>query len=535
MTLWDAEDPFFARERQAMMSCEKSAPILYYHGSKTELIERLSPDVLKRALIGSDETAKRSEILGKIPEEWRITQAVFNHELDHLRRQFGTSAGLLQWAGASCLTAYAGYLLETLLRLGLTIDRNLMDVAMKQLGSRADLKFASTAMVLDRLAEGDRLESIYLSVAAVSEFLRSVEGEFRSLTGIEGLYLAEAGLILLNTWVEGKGAYSLSAGVSFEHEQSWDVGGPWIGAKHLFEGFAIQEEADSLARLGCAATPYARVLTGQLEYRLLLMAWHGRFPNLDCTRTGNVRKGDKILETWRILPVEAYAAADLALWMPFGSTGIVSRNRHLQWNDVHPGWRFSAAMSALAEIGFEGVGVGADDRCEVFVSTQKRICDHLDWPYPDRLAEDWQGHFVSGSWSVRGLMLGNDRTPAVKIAQRVLEVRRNRPFDCVVNNVDWNDVDLHFPLWMTMENRRRQMHRMAATAEADEAYAATLQWHALKRMLFGKKAGGVFDNLVPEQQVEAARLLCGFLESADVGLVNASVARAFSACTGTVL
>ncbi len=529
---WGECVPLFTRRRGIHMHCDKVQPALYFPGSREELTERLSPQRMQEALAAAGPGATRREVFAHLDDDSRVLHAVMQHEMDHLRRQFSTPAGLLQWAGHSVLTTCAVQLLAEFQRQGIRPERSLMGTVAKTCAPCPE--FSGTVEVIRFLSSAAPLERAAVQVECVSHFMAGMDGDFGGKDEAlqRHLVLSEAGLLFLDAWVSDRASYQLSAAGMATEQNQWEEG-PWVGARHLLEGFAIQEEASHLARLGGDGTPYAKLIVEQIEYRLLLGAWHRKFPSLEHSRSGNLRKDDLMLETWRILPVEAYAAADLALWVPFGPEGLKTQGQPLQWLDVQPGWRFSAAMAVLENMGGRHTGLDSPDREQVFEKTQADICKALDWTPPRELAAEWRNYFATGVWHERGLFLGNEHAFAPKVAAMVLEKREVSPFDVVLNNLPWATMpDLRFPLWVTDEPDGRQVNRTQDTPAAHAAYASTLQSLALQRLLFPSAHGTAFDALVVEQQREAIGLFAAEMEAAGEGLLPAEIADILREITG---
>lgn len=110
-----------------------------------------------------------------------------------------------------------------------------------------------------------------------------------------------------------------------------------------------------------------------------------------------VRLPDRVSGVWpggvdpqQVLPVECYAAADLALWPPLGPAGPVGA---AAWRDVQPGHRFLRALEVISDLVPDRTptaNLAAES--ERLRDVQGVVCSALGWPTPTRVAAAWEGH-----------------------------------------------------------------------------------------------------------------------------------------------
>jgi hypothetical protein len=419
--------------------------------------------LLHEALIrNSNPSATSGEIFGSVPESAKLFSAVEAHERDHVRRLLSTSFGLLCHALRSQqLVAARELVTEAALRPGgLTLPFELVTDQ-----SNTSLR-ALTAARLQRAFE-DRLRI---------DHFRDAE---RALAG----------------WTVN-GCEYVAADLPDTHStlRTTNAGGAppaeWLTSCHLLELFGACEEGNRLLGTGAGIEQIAtRLQSKDRRYSLPLLIWLTLLPTSKDGPKPFIRPprpGELTLSFYRTFPLELFVAADLALWPPFAPEGLISSNTELDWTDLSPAFRFKRILMAYNKLGVNP-SVWPDDDINVFIPTlQRRVCEMYGWPTPGELAARWYHHLAAKehTWFPDSVLGGFRYTTTLQL----LALRRDRPGDVVVNNVDYHAEQVGRTAgWITRESELLLVPKSLA-ADADRQ--ATEFWfhlHALAPALLNTK------------------------------------------------
>jgi hypothetical protein len=174
------------------------------------------------------------------------------------------------------------------------------------------------------------------------------------------------------------------------------IGGYALGGKALLELLAFNREITIARYVASANQEWPSFLQpnlrGMEDYNRAQVAWRlivsDPLVAPPAPRPTWVAAGAH--PTRKVLPLEIYLAADLALWMPLQPPGRAA-NRECAWTDFHPGWRF---LRASLWLGLNSRPFASHD--EFPGSFEKKyeplinaICNHFGWPRPRALADAW--------------------------------------------------------------------------------------------------------------------------------------------------
>lgn len=231
-----------------------------------------------------------------------------------------------------------------------------------------------------------------------------------------------------------------------------------ITARHLLEFFAIGEHANGFLRTGSHVREVTELmLSAQQEYALIIRVWRGIFGAFDCGDPDLIprHEDDVIFDSYLIYPFELLIAADLALWVPYFPADDLSINGELNWTDVDPGHRFLRIMQVMKSMSIPQSVIPTIGRNEHMRELQESVCDALNWPTPDYLAQRWLEHLtacqrdLSSPWAI----LDGSSTYRIDNAIRLLSIRGARPADLILNNHDFTGAGVEAsPIWLLQDS-----------------------------------------------------------------------------------
>lgn len=167
-----------------------------------------------------------------------------------------------------------------------------------------------------------------------------------------------------------------------------------LGATHLMEFMAVVHEMGHCEILNPSRPSWhellelkdkssmALIATDQYQYQLVWDYWENTFGEDSFLRESSI---------WFSIPMELFAAVDLALWMPITPSGFRSPRGNLTWLDIQPGWRFIKILRQLREIGLTPSSHPnkLEDRNQRFRMIQAEICGALGWATVEEIATEW--------------------------------------------------------------------------------------------------------------------------------------------------
>ena len=418
-----------------------------YFCSRAELVGRGNAGrLLHDALVrNTDPSAPSGQIFAEVPRWAKEFNALEAHERDHVRRLVATSFGLLGHAlRAQQLTAARDLVIEAARR---------PDGLRLPLGPAPWPAPAGPAAPANRAAIAGRLRAALEHHIGLGDF-RAAEPALAGWTA-EGCGYAAADL-------PGDPTRSTlpitNAGLA-KH----------LTANHLLELFGCCEQGNRLLGTGSGLDDVVSLLqNGERRYTLPLLMWFTQFPTPPGRQRAagpHTRPGELYLGYYRTFPLELFAAADLALWPPFAPEGFVSDVGEVDWTDISPAYRFAKILLAYKSLGVSPGEWPTGPLNEVIPDLQRRVCELHGWPTPGDLAARWLDHLTAGdnTWSADPAVGGFRHATSL----RLLALRRDRPGDVVVNNVEYNAAGVSRSAgWITREpGAGLARHTLAADAD----------------------------------------------------------------------
>lgn len=440
--------------------------VVEFNLSRQEIVDLNAGNRLLLALEKAKSHDTRSHTFAGVPDTAKHFLAVRAHEQDHLRRFLSTTFG---------------FLCDTLRNQWVTLGSQVVAESVRR-GDERSIPFRPASA-----SKGHSFREALASLRSRSQAGLHLETLFRGHYDLlEALVddatppeFASALWALANGNVDA--AHSLATGIKVERKlcaayPMSDKPGRTSGltARHILEFFAIGEHANGLLRTGMELNVVEELVKdGSREYATALLAWGSAFREGDWPDIESQQKhpDDLIIDWYRLFPFELCVAADLALWPPFFPNEDLSLEGELTWADIHPGHRFVKVLSAMQGLGVRPSVIPAEGRNERFLELQARICDRLGWPTPAYLTDEWivalSNHLHANStlWSAL------DGPVVYRIANslRLLQARKERPTDTVLNNRDFHGMGLDgIPGWVFREANGRiaivAMSRLEETA-----------------------------------------------------------------------
>jgi len=467
--------PQAGRDRAALMSCDQLASVLHLNLPRSELRDRFAIHELQDALHASAQDASRAEAFRSVAEPVKDYFATINHELDHLRRQFSTSCGLLNLYLHSQLVASS------------------QQMALEAQKQEDEFPFP----LLGRFARSPWLDSVIKlppdfykrcqELAPISAMALWALGNAAAIRGLE-----------VGSTIHGRVLSDMAFFIPFEEKRFSPIGivqppiepeiDEWLGAQHLLEHMAMVEELSCRTKIGGAMTEWTRLLSEDNRYRKIMQLWFHFFPNSHVLDQGVMRPGDRITDVYRICPIEFYAILDLALWPPFTSRGFFRKNGSVRWEDIQPGHRFLRGMGVMRDARTRLTPFTADDREGRFDEVQRFIAAELGWETPENLAAAWYDYLLSERLCNDGLFVGHKDDTVFRIARTMLGHRIKSPFNTVCNNLSQDQTqEIKFAVWIT--NDGTGGHQMQLAKESDDAFATRnryLLFRGCEMLLFGE-------------------------------------------------
>jgi hypothetical protein len=432
-----------------------------FFSSRSDLINRGNAGkLLREALIqNSDPTLTSGQVFEQVPQWAKEFSGLEAHERDHTRRLLSTSYGLLGHAFRNQeLLATRDLTIESAQSPnGLTLP---FDIAAKAGGDNPS-KHALRAIISSRLR-------IALEHQIALDDFRAVEP---ALAG----------------WTVSPCEYVRGALPGDPSRSALSIAGAgkakWLTAAHLLELFGCCEQGNRLLGTGGEIGAVVELLeNSERMYTLPMLMWFSQFPTSKDRPKSNAphtRPGELYLGFYRGFPLELFAAADLALWPPFTPEGFITDCSEIDWTDISPAYRFARILIAYRKLGISSKEWPEGDLNQVIPAIQKSVCEMLAWPTPTDLADRWLRHLESGNtrWFVDAAAGGFRRTTAMQL----LALRRDRPGDVVVNNVDYDSAGVRRSAgWLT---REAGMELTPHTLASDSDRGATEFWLGLYAFL----------------------------------------------------
>ena len=454
-----------------------------YFCSRSELIDRGNAGKLLREALtrNSDPALTSGQVFEKVPQWAKDFSSLEAHERDHTRRLLSTSYGLLCHA---------------LRNQDLLATRDLI-VESAQTPNRLTLPFNSVAK-----AGGDNPSKHALRAIISSRLRRALEHHI-SLDDFRAVEPALAG------WTAAPCEYvrgDLPGDPSRSAVAIANAGNAkWLTSAHLLELFGCCEQGNRLLGTGSDICAVVELLEdSERMYTLPMLMWFSQFPTQKDRlepKGPHTRPGELYLGFYRGFPLELFAAADLALWPPFAPEGIIAHCPEIDWTDISPAYRFARILLAYKKLAYHPRHGPEGNLNQVIPAIQQRVCDILGWPTPTDLADRWLRHLESGdnTWFVDAAVGGFRH----KTAMRLLALRRDRPGDVVLNNIDYDTAGVQRSAgWLTREpDIGLTPHTLASDADR-EATEFWLGLYALLPALFdtGRNRLDLVRNCSPEMR-----------------------------------
>jgi hypothetical protein len=291
-----------------------------------------------------------------------------------------------------------------------------------------------------------------------------------------------------------------------------------LTARHLLELFAIGEQANAYLRTGADLAEIVKLLQGsEYEYAIALLAWRSVFPETDWPDVDSQPKrvDDLIFDWYRLFPFELFVAADLALWPPYEPNGDLTLDRELRWSDIHPGRRFARILASYHDLGISPQVIPAENRNELFLEIQSKVCGHIGWPTPDALAGRWLNHLkvLHDAKETPWKNLEGHVSFRVPNAIKLLEARLHRPADVVLNNLSFPSLGIEgIPGWLFAEaNGNRTVVSMSK--DGDQSLVPLMVYEGVRHLM--QPSRPVFrKNFDPNFRTQAILVLASQLRSA---------------------
>lgn len=456
------------RKSSLVGECDMFVPIVKWNTSLDKVNERLQAGRIRQLIRDSPPGTERSGILRHIPDETKYYNAVVQHELDHLRRQLSTTYGFLQRWLVGELIALTPPILEVLKPAAPAIAFPVLPRFLR-----------------DRVTPAGR-------AAWRSEFARCAPHEC-------AMWSAQSYLATLEALEHGhlRGARSrwtgtlelpcyLRAGdsdcwpINVRSLDSPGVNRCPIGGRHLFEHMAVLETANWCSLLLGGFDQAIDCFTSETvdDYSAIFGIGSRSHP-VSSLGKDHVRDDDIISHCYAAFPVEHYALIDLALMVPFTSNGW-HRKRVWDWDDIAPGRRYMRLVEALHECN-RYTPFNEENRNEAFQSIQAWMSNRFDWPSVTELIGDWVEALEKGVPAAFQEFPGD---PAPKLALEYLRLKRDRPFDTVVNNINWGEqAQDQFLVWLTRESSGLTACPLRGKADAHLAFNILLALRGIDAVL----------------------------------------------------
>lgn len=440
--------------------------VVEFNLSRQEIADLNAGNRLSQALEQANSRDRRADTFAKVPDEAKHFLAVRAHEQDHLRRFLSTTFGFFcdtlrnQWVtlGSQVVaeSTRRGNERSIPFRLASALKAHSFREALASLRSRSQSGFH-----LEMLFRGhyDLLEAL-VDDATPPEFASAL---WALANGNVDVAQSLAGGIQVDRKLCA--AYPMS-------DKSGQISG--LTARHLLEFFAIGEHANGLLRTGTELGVVEELMKdSSREYATALLAWGSVFRESEWPDVESQQKhpDDLIFDWYRLFPFELCVAADLALWPPFFPNEDLSLEGELTWADIHPGRRFVKVLSAMQDLGIQPSVIPAAGRNDRFLELQAKLCDRLGWPSPAFLADEWIAALSNHLKAKTALWPALDGPVDYRIANalRLLQARKERPADFVLNNRDFHGMGLDgIPGWVFREADGRTaivaMSRLEETA-----------------------------------------------------------------------
>ena len=473
MNLLSRLKPQPGRWRPGLMYCDQATCLLYANLRFDEVVRQLNLADLQDSLNSAPDQLSRREAFLHVDQDVKEFNASFAHEQDHLRRQFGTSAGLL----CAHLHSRLVYVFFELMTAAATRGDPFPFPLLGRV--QRSSAFGEAAGDCKRLFEFHQSEMETNQAALLGLGFSALIDAIENGTKPHSRALAEFAAAAL-------GGDRVFVPQEFIDQEQVRFPEGILSARHLYEHMAMLDELRWLTLLGGSLGNWEKLLTSSTDYHQLMAVWSKFFPDHEHSQVGTIPEGDLITDVNRMYSVEFYAILDLALWPPFTPAGFASEF-DITWSDLQPGERMLRAILAFHSSGVEQTPVTSPQRDERFLQVQDAVCGALHWPTPMTLARRWLDYLSGEQWFDDCFLVGQKNEPSIEIARGVLRERLRRPFSVVLNNLSWGDVaTARFMLWMTAEeNGTRAIHSISPAEPARAARQSFLAIRGAESMLFG--------------------------------------------------
>ncbi|MBL9000167.1 MAG: hypothetical protein JNK25_03410 [Phycisphaerae bacterium] len=159
---------------------------------------------------------------------------------------------------------------------------------------------------------------------------------------------------------------------------------------------------------------------------------------------------------------------------------------YLGWTDISPGFRFARVLHAYKELNIAPGDWPEEDLNGFVLELQQRVCKMYGWPTPTELAAQWLVHLESKScsWFLDPVFGGFRYSTTMQL----LKLRRDRPGDVVVNNIDYASASVGRTAgWITTEFDSELTPTCLATPSEQQATEFYFHLFALSPALLGSK------------------------------------------------
>lgn len=444
-----------------------------YNRSKQEMTALGNAGKLLREALQRDHgpNPTSSQVFSDVPQWAKEFAAVEAHEREHVRRLISTSYGLLCHAYRAQQLFAARELISQV-----SINHQKLvfpfKLAYDPEGIGTGIATPShKALVTARLQQA-------LETHIPTEELRTLEFSLAGWT-VDGVEYQS---------VELPGAPRLST-LAINNAGSI-IQSKWLTSVHLLELFGVCEEGNRLLGTGSdVAQVSKRLMAREGWYNLLLNIWFTQFPTDREQKKEPPRSPQPkeiSLSFYRLFPIELFVAADLALWPPFTPEGLTSCSGKLDWTDINPPLRFARILWTIKQLGIVPGPWPEHDLNGFVLSLQDRICEELGWPTPTKLATLWHDHLATKthSWFPEAALGGFRHSTT----QQLLALRCERPGDLVVNNLDYQALNVNRSVgWITREANDQLLPIYLSAKEDQQANDIWFYLYALTPALLGTK------------------------------------------------
>jgi hypothetical protein len=386
---------------------------------------------LRSALADHPEpSATKGEIFSGVPDAAVDFNVTYRHEQDHLRRILCTSFGLLIHHLQS---NDAGVLQRSF--CGAMGDRALDSFPVFDSADAIRLRKSLLNKGIEPFIEILKTESpqkylaLYCSRKALVRAL--VDGIPK-----DELSLALGGLLTIKTNRERPAELNMDAPEALILKTCLEIQNSKLNGRSLLEFLATYQGLNTMMQQGGHGKIALATLAAGDEYNLIPRLWNGMFGDSGGFAEGSGSNDDFDLSAFRTLPLELFAAVDLALWIPAGPLGLCSKRKELGWADLEPGIRFWRCMDLLKQAGIGPSSIDCKDNVQRFRETQDALANHLGWPTVDELAQEWLAFFeeskMSGTFD--GYFLEHPGDKRISLSTSLLRLRMEKPLAVVLNN-----------------------------------------------------------------------------------------------------